>query len=75
MATANSAGPKNLEKLSWYLTHHTHTVWDLFNSEQQSQMIDDDLQAGTRVSLLLISVIAAGTMLAAITLLVVLATS
>jgi hypothetical protein len=75
MATANQAGTKNLEKVTWYLKHHTHTVWDMFNANQQGQMIDDDLRAGTSVSLVLISVIAAGMILAAITLLAILATT
>jgi hypothetical protein len=75
MAMANSAGTNNLEKVSWYLNHHMHTVWDRFNADQQDRMIDDDLRAGTSVSMVLISVITTGMVLATITLLVVLATS
>jgi hypothetical protein len=75
MATANLVGAKHFEKVSWYLAHHAHSVWDLFSAGQQGQMIDDDLRAGTSVSLLLIAVIATGMTLIAITLLVVLATT
>jgi hypothetical protein len=75
MATANAVGTKNLEKVSWYLKHHAHTVWDMFSPDQQDQMIADDLRAGTSVSLVLISVIAAGMILAAVTLSIILATT
>ncbi len=65
----------NLDKLSWYRDHQEHSVWDRFNAQEQDQMVADDLLAGRRVSLVLVSLIAAGMILSAVTLAVVLGTS
>lgn len=60
MTSANSTQPRYLEKLSWYLGHCQHTVWDRFSSEQQRQMVEEDLFAGKSVSLLLLAEIIFG---------------
>ena len=75
MATIESTSHPNLEKLSWYLGHCTHTVWDSFGADQQNQMVEDDLAAGKYVPLVLGSLITAGMVLCILTLLVVLATT
>jgi hypothetical protein len=61
-----------LDKLSWYLSHCPHRQWDRFNAEQQARMVDDDLFAGRSVSMVLVSLIAVGMVLSAVTLLAVL---
>lgn len=75
MATANRTSFDNLEKLSWYLDHCAHTAWDTFSVEQQRKMVEDDLMAGTSVSLVLASLITAGLVLSIVTLWVVLLVS
>ncbi|MBI3837530.1 MAG: hypothetical protein HY288_06315 [Planctomycetia bacterium] len=72
MATANPVGQNNLEKLSWYLDHCKHTVWDSFSADQQNRMIEDDLLAGTSVATVLASLIATGLVLIIVTVLAVL---
>ena len=74
MATTNPIDRSNLEKLSWYLEHCKHTVWDTFGAEQQIKMVEDDLAAGTSVALVLGSLIATGLVLIVVTVLAVLAT-
>ena len=73
MATANPVGGNNLEKISWYLDHCKHTVWDSFGADQQNRMIDDDLTAGTSVAMVLVSLITTGLVLIVVTVLAVLA--
>ncbi len=73
MATANPVGRNNLEKLSWYLDHCKHTVWDSFGADQQNRMIEDDLTAGTSVAMVLVSLITTGLVLIIVTVLAVLA--
>ena len=75
MATANSPNQGYLEKLSWYLTHRPHEVWDTFSPQQQQQMVEDDLAAATRVSMILGSLITAGLVLTIVTLIAVLLAS
>jgi len=65
MATANPSG----NKLGWYLDHRTHTVWDTFSADQQRKMIEEDLSAGTSVSLLLAALITAGLVMSIVTVL------
>ena len=60
MATANPTGPNPLAKLSWYLNHERHSVWDRFSADEQRKMVEDDLFAGKSVSLVLASLITAG---------------
>lgn len=72
MATANSTPRSAAEKLAWYLDHHAHSVWDRFSAEQQEKMVEEDLAAGKSVSLVLVSLITAGMLLAAVTLLAIL---
>ena len=50
----------HLAMLSWYLNHAQHSVWDRFSSDQQRQMVEDDLTAGISVSLLLYLLIMVG---------------
>lgn len=71
MATANPSGSGNLDKLGWYLDHHTHTAWDTFSADQQRKMIEDDLSAGTSVSLLLAALITVGLVMSIVTVLTV----
>lgn len=71
MATANPSGTNNLDKLAWYLDHRTHTVWDTFSADQQRKMIEDDLSAGTSVSLVLAALITAGLVMSIVTVLAV----
>jgi hypothetical protein len=73
MATANPTGRNNLGKLSWYLSHSTHTAWDSFSPDQQDRMIEEDLQAGASVAAVLVSLIATGLVLIVTTVLAVVA--
>lgn len=75
MATVHRPGPNSLEKLSWYLGHCKHTVWDQFSDQERKRMIDDDIAAGISVSLVLGSLITAGMVLAIVTLAAVLLAS
>jgi hypothetical protein len=70
MATA-SKGSIGLEKLGWYFEHCNHAVWDRFSPDEQQAMVDDDLTAARSVSLVLVSLITAGMLLAAVTLVIV----
>ena len=65
----------NLRKLAWYKEHCSHTDWDKFPVAEQERMIEDDLTAATRVSLILGALIAMGMVLAAVTLVGILLTS
>ena len=69
------ARSNNLQKLSWYLNHKPHQLWDQFSPDQQEQMVGDDLSAGVSVSIVLGSLIAAGMILCIATLAAVLLTS
>ena len=71
MVSADPTRSNTLEKLSWYLGHKQHTVWDQFDTDQQRQMVEEDLLAGKSVSLLLVSLITAGLVLSMITVLAV----
>lgn len=71
MATVNPSGSGNLDKLAWYLDHCTHTVWDSFSPDQQRQMIEDDLSAGTSVSFVLAALITTGLVMSLVTVLAV----
>ena len=71
MTSANPADSRNLEKLSWYLDHCQHTVWDRFSTDQQRQMVEEDLFAGKSVSMLLVALISAGLTLSLLTVLAV----
>lgn len=62
------------QKLSWYLSHNSHQLWDQFSPDQQEQMVEDDLSAGVSVSIVLGSLIAAGMILCIATLVAVLLT-
>lgn len=64
-----------LDKLSWYLGHCRHSQWDRFNAAEQAKMVQDDLFAGRSVSMVLVSLIAVGMVLSAITVLAVLIAS
>jgi hypothetical protein len=64
-----------LDKLAWYLGHCRHSQWDKFNPDEQTKMVEDDLFAGRSVSLVLVSLIAVGMVLSAVTLLGLLAAS
>ena len=74
MATANRQGSDVLEKLGWHLSHHAHTIWDTFSADERRKMVEDDMTAGTSVSLLLAALITTGLVLSAVTLLAVLLT-
>lgn len=74
MATASPTGSDHLKKLAWYLDHRSHSAWDTFSPAQQNEMIEEDLAAGTWVSLVLGSLITAGLVLCTVTLLAVLLT-
>lgn len=63
--------PRLADKLSWYMSRE-HSVWDRFSADEQERMLRDDLTAGTRVSLVLTALIAAGLVLSAVTLIAVL---
>lgn len=71
MATTDPRTSNHLEKLSWYLSHARHSVWDAFSAEQQQKMVEDDLFAGKSVSALLVSVITAGLAMSVVTVLVI----
>ncbi len=75
MATIHQPATDHASKLSWYLSHAPHNVWDRFSASEQQQMVDEDLFAGKSVSLLLSSVITVGLMMAAASLVIVLAAS
>jgi hypothetical protein len=75
MATTDRRGSSNLDKLSWYLKHGPHAVWDAFPRDEQDRMVADDLTAGKTVSLLLFLLISTGLVLSAVTLLAILLTS
>lgn len=70
MATIGQ-GTSHLEKLGWYLGHCNHQQWDRFSTDSQQRMVEEDLSAGTSVSLVLGSLITIGMLLSAITLAVV----
>jgi hypothetical protein len=74
MATVSRPTASLTEKLSWYLERGPHGVWDRFSREDQERMLRDDLTAGTRVSLVLASLITTGLVLSIVTLLAVLLT-
>ena len=65
----------NRQKLSWFLNHRPHQLWDQFSPEQQEEMVGDDLTAGVTVSVVLGSLIAAGMLLCIATLVAVIVTS
>lgn len=69
------ARSNNRQKLSWFLSHKPHQLWDQFSPDQQEQMVGDDLSAGLSVSIVLGSLIAAGMILCIATLVAVLLTS
>jgi hypothetical protein len=69
------ARTENRQKLSWFLNHRPHQLWDQFSPDQQEAMVGDDLSAGLSVSLVLGSLIAAGMILCIATLAAVIATS
>lgn len=75
MASTIRPASNYLAKLSWYVSHASHSVWDRFSADEQQRMIHDDLLAGTSVSLVLFSVITAGLVMSIVTLLVILAAS
>ncbi len=60
MASDHRPASGHLAKLSWYLSHAQHSAWDHFSSDQQRQMVEDDLTAGKSISLLLFTLIAVG---------------
>lgn len=62
------------QKLSWFLSHRPHQLWDQFSPDQQAAMVSDDLSAGVSVSIVLASLIAAGMVLCIVTLAAVIAT-
>jgi hypothetical protein len=72
MATVGHSQGKLVDKLGWYTEHYRHNVWDRFSAEDRERMLRDDLTAGTRVSLLLASLITTGLVLSAVTLVAVL---
>ncbi len=72
MATVHPSKPKLTEKLSWYTSRGQHHMWDRFSADQQEKMLSDDLQAGTRVSILLTALIGIGLTMSIITLAIVL---
>jgi hypothetical protein len=56
------------QKLSWFLSHRPHQLWDRFSPDQQEAMVRDDLSAGLSVSIELASLIATGMILCIATL-------
>ena len=74
MATVQTRSD-NRQKLSWFLNHRPHQLWDQFSPEQQEEMVGDDLSASVSVSMVLGSLITAGMILCIATLAAVLATS
>ncbi|MEX2112568.1 MAG: hypothetical protein WD845_05245 [Pirellulales bacterium] len=75
MATVHQPATDYASKLTWYLDHAQHNVWDRFSASEQQQMVEEDLFAGKSVSLLLASVITVGLVMAAVSLLIVLLAS
>jgi len=71
MPTAIQSRSNNLKKLAGYRDLQTHAAWDSYSPDQQRQMIDDDLAAGTRVPLLLVDLILTGFVPCALTVLAV----
>jgi hypothetical protein len=71
MATVSSPRGNLTDKLGWYTETRRHHVWDGFSAEERERMLRDDLDAGTRVSLVLASLITTGLVLSAVTLLAV----
>ena len=71
MATVHARDSKLRDKLSSYLNRGPHSVWDRFGAEEQEQMLRDDLNAGTSVSVLLFALITTGMVLSIATLLAV----
>jgi hypothetical protein len=71
MATASPGTSDPLTKLSYYLSHAQHSVWDRFGAEEQRRMVEYDLTAGKSVSLVLASLITAGLVLSIVSLLVI----
>ncbi len=72
MATVNPSKPKLIEKLAWYTNRGRHQMWDRFSAEEQEKMLSDDLQAGTKVSIVLTALISLGLAMSIITLAIVL---
>jgi hypothetical protein len=72
MATIQRPATDHTSKLSWYLSHAQHGIWDRFSPSEQQKMVDEDLFAGQSVSLLLTSVITVGLLMAAASLVIVL---
>ena len=69
------AKTNNRQKLTWFLSHRPHQLWDQFSPEQQEEVVGDDLSAGLSVSMVLGSLITAGMLLCIATLAAVIATS
>ncbi len=67
MAMVSPSKPKLVEKISWYTSGRAHQMWDRFSRDEQERMLEDDLTAGTRVSVLLAALIATGMVLSLIT--------
>ncbi len=74
MATVRGHKTSLTDQLSWYFERGPHRTWDRFGQEDQERMLRDDLTAGIRVSLVLVSLITTGLVLSIVTLLVVLLT-
>jgi hypothetical protein len=74
MATVPASKSTSIEKLSWYLGHARHSVWDRFGAADQQRMVEDDLAAGKSVSMVLVALITAGMLLSVVSVLVVWAT-
>ena len=70
MATAGTT-TKLVDKLTWYTSQAPHRVWDRFPADEKERMLEDDLAAGVRVSLVLTALIAAGMLLSIVTVLAV----
>jgi hypothetical protein len=70
MATAGTT-TKLVDKLTWYTSKAPHQVWDRFPADEKERMLEDDLAAGVRVSLVLTALIAAGMLLSIATVLAV----
>ncbi len=75
MATIQRPTTDHSSKLSWYLHHAQHSIWDRFSPSEQQQMVEEDLFAGKSVSLLLWSVITLGLLMAIASLAIVLLAS
>ncbi len=74
MATVGTTKSGLVDKLTWYNAECSHTMWDRFSTEDQERMLSEDMSAGTGVSLLLGSVMAAGLLMAIVSLAIVLLT-